>query len=688
MAAKIGVNERDLRRREGPISAKTTGKIRDFFQNQSVDTGIATQSDIFSGEIITEIKDGLPGSKILNVEEMQVRTIRSYKKDSEKEKLEVNTESGLAKRPDIKKEEDINPLSEKEAETLILQHEYIRDPVHKDIWITALEREIIDSAAFQRLHGLKQLGPTYLVYPGATHSRFLHSIGTLHCAEQMIEIVNRNYKIYERPFLLNVGPYQHLLIRVCALLHDLAHMPYGHTLESEGNLREKEWKDSSRLELWLGSDDKSKKSVAKTIKDFLCKSGISEEKAIGFIDDIRKYIPVNKEKQADYLMNLEYPFIVDIVGNTLCADLLDYLDRDMYYCGLREKSGDRVTKYLAVVRVNSSNDDNTHFKQADSAPGKGRIVLLAYRVEREHSPTGGSKIVQKSEIHSEAIDLLRRRYALAEKVYFHRTKIAASAMLISATASASIDFQDIFDISDEAFISKLANDNNPRTKRLITKYKARQLYKLAYEIKYHPRQDEGRESLMLHDEWYPLYRKPKWRQEKEAEIENIAGLPEGSVVIYCPELGMNLKQFEMLVQNRPDSEIKPLKDILDLTRQKEMTAINERFEQLWKLQIFVDPEVIDAATPSRKLDNFSKICEEIMGFPNQRSDLDYDFKGVGRPIDDQIALRVMEEYEMKNDIKVPVDLLGELVDASRRARGSSRIEQCREHLEAIMKSNK
>jgi HD superfamily phosphohydrolase len=465
-------------------------------------------------------------------------------------------------------------------------------------------------------------------------------------------------------------------------------MPYGHTLESEGNLREREWKDSSRLELWLGSGDKSKKSVAKTIKDFLCKSGISEEKADRFIDDIRKYIPVNKEKQADYLMNLEYPFIVDIVGNTLCADLLDYLDRDMYYCGLREKSGDRVTKYLAVVRVNSSNDDNTHFKQADSVPGKGRIVLLAYRVEREHSPTGGSKIVKKSEIHSEAIDLLRRRYALAEKVYFHRTKIAASAMLISATTSASIDFQDIFDISDEAFISKLANDNNPRTMRLITKYKARQLYKLAYEIKYHPRQDEDQESLRLHNEWYPQYRKPKWRQEKETEIEHIAGFPEGSVVIYCPELGMNLKQFEMLVQNRPDSEIKPLKDILDATRVKEMTAINERFEQLWKLQIFVDPEVLDASTPDEKLLDFSKTCEEIMGFPNQRSDLDYDFKGKGRSIDDQIAFRIMKEYEIENKVQVPMDMFNELVGASRRASGSDRIEKCREHLRAVMQSNR
>lgn len=595
-----------------------------------------------------------------------------------------------------KKNESSATLSKDEAGRLLIQHENIRDPIHQDIWITALERELIDTAAFQRLRDLKQLGPTHLVYPGAVHSRFLHSIGTLCCAQQLVEVVNRNCDIYNKSELIRVGKYQQLLVRTCALLHDLAHMPFGHTLENEGNLREPEWKDSKRVRLWLGNEDESSKSIAKTIRDFLEKTGIEEKKAVRFVEDIRRYlIPPDKKKQPDYPMDLEYPYIVDIVGNTLCADLLDYLNRDTYFCGLHERSGDRVVKYLAVVSVKRKKDGKSdggdryeRFEETGDDPtGRGRVVLLAYRVEREHAPDGGQKIVPKSEIHSEAIDLLRRRYALAEKVYFHRTKIAASAMLISATANASPNWDEIFDISDEAFLSKLEASANKRTKHLITKYKARQLYKVVYEVKYRPRSDEEKDSLALYNDWYPDYRNPSWRTEKEKEIEELAGFPDGSVVIYCPELGMNLKQFEMLVQNHPGDEIKPLKGILDPTREKEMQAINERFEQLWKMQVLIDPDVLDVSMPSDRLHDLNKICEEIIGFSNERDDL--DLKGKGRPIDDQVAYRVIREYQgTHSGVSVPVDMFHELVTASRRADRLNRMEQCRKHLEALMKPAK
>jgi len=87
-------------------------------------------------------------------------------------------------------------ISDELALRLLAQHEIVRDPVWGDIWITALERAIIDAPAFQRLRLLKQLGPTHLVYPGAVHTRFLHSIGTVHCVEQLIRTANRNHEVY------------------------------------------------------------------------------------------------------------------------------------------------------------------------------------------------------------------------------------------------------------------------------------------------------------------------------------------------------------------------------------------------------------------------------------------------------------------------------------------------------------
>ena len=65
-----------------------------------------------------------------------------------------------------------NPIFKELLET----NESIRDPVHGDIGITLLEKSLINLNIFQRLRGIYQLGPTHMVYPGATHTRFLHSI--------------------------------------------------------------------------------------------------------------------------------------------------------------------------------------------------------------------------------------------------------------------------------------------------------------------------------------------------------------------------------------------------------------------------------------------------------------------------------------------------------------------------------
>lgn len=671
LGRQLRVSDRELREKHEQPSPRTVAKLRAFFGGDPISPELHIPTIFTAGN---HDKTGLRANGTDKTSNHEVKGEMSRRL----------TQPSLV----INSDESQPPFPDDLAEALLTQHESIRDPIHKDIWITALERELIDTPAFQRLRNLKQLGPTYLVYPGAVHDRFLHSIGTMFCAEQIVDVVNHNYAIYRKPNLIKVGHYQHLLIRICALLHDLAHMPFGHTLGKEGNLRDDEWKDSKRVELWLG--DKSE--IVSKVISFVKNCGLSESQAQQFVQDIRRYVvPQDKSKQRAYPMTLQYPFIVDIVSNTLCADLLDYLERDTYYCGLRERSGDRVVKYLAIVRVKPSpgaEQPYTKFIETDDeVVGKGRIVLLSYRVERAHTPSGGSKTVPKSEIHSEAIDLLRRRYALAEKVYFHRTKIAASAMLISAAANASLEWDEVYRISDEAFLMILQGSSNLRARQLISKYTARKLYKSLYEIKYRPYNDGDTDSLNLYDELYPNYRKANWRSEKEKEIEDTSGLPPGSVSIYCPELGMNMKQFEMLVQNHPGDEIKPLKAIVDPTRQKEMAAINERFEQLWKLRILIDPEEVDVTVPSDRLYDISKICEEVMGFSNERTDL--DLKGKGRPVNDQIAFRIINEFRGKHpDVTVPTTVFDELVTASRRAEGVNRIEQCRRHLEATMKSVK
>src|SRR6185437_2515996 len=129
----------------------------------------------------------------------------------------------------------VDPLTDEEATRALDPVDVIRDPLHGDIRLTALERTIVDTPEFQRLRGINQLALTVVAYPGAVHTRFLHSLGTLHVCSQMIKTCNANARVYSRlagpkdPVPLRLRPYQVLLARLCALMHDMAHVAFGHT---------------------------------------------------------------------------------------------------------------------------------------------------------------------------------------------------------------------------------------------------------------------------------------------------------------------------------------------------------------------------------------------------------------------------------------------------------------------------
>jgi len=508
-----------------------------------------------------------------------------------------------------------NKLPKDKMEFLLTPHEIVRDPVHCDIVITALERKIIDTEAFQRLRFLMQLGPTHIVYPGAVHNRFLHSLGTLYCANMLVDIVNKNYAIYSKSkkYFVNIEPYPHLLIRLCALLHDVAHVPFGHTLEDEGNLSKGEWDDTKRSNLWLGKNSE----MSKTIIDFVKSLDITDESANIFMEDIRKYILHNGD-----LMDLEYPFISDLISNTICADLLDYIDRDNYFCGLTEKAGYRTIKYFAavnVIRHNKKSKDNEYeyTPTAENKNAKARIVLLQYRLEKEHGIGDKLITVKKKDILSEAVDLLRRRFSLAEKVYFHRTKLAASAMIISAMVSSELKMKDIYQLTDNDFLNRLSKTSNARAKNLINAYTQRRLYKVIYKVIYHESKDDDVKIAKLKNVTYQHYRVPANRKKAEEKIEKIFELAPGTISVYCPDESMNMKEFDVLMQSNPEMDIKPLKSIFDQARKKEMEAINSRFQELWCLVVYGDIQNIGV----EKICRIRDYCESEEMFDYKHDDV-------------------------------------------------------------------
>lgn len=163
---------------------------------------------------------------------------------------------------------------------------FIRDSIHGDLHLTDFELNILDTIEMQRLRRIKQLGFTNLVYPGANHTRFEHSIGTLFLANKLGNTLNLDKEVVE-------------LLRVCGLLHDVGHSPFSHV--SERALKNKH---------------------EKVTKDIVLDSGITEIIEEKFDPKLITSIIDGKTKYGK------------IISGDLDVDRMDYLARDSYYTGV------------------------------------------------------------------------------------------------------------------------------------------------------------------------------------------------------------------------------------------------------------------------------------------------------------------------------------------------------------------
>jgi HD superfamily phosphohydrolase len=466
---------------------------------------------------------------------------------------------------------------ESKAKRLLVRKKRIRDPIHKDIEVNDIEIKIIDTKDFQRLRHISQLGASYLVYPGLRHTRFEHSLGTLHMAQKMIDAINSN-PLYEKKVQAS---YEILLIRLHALLHDLAHVPFGHTIEDEGNLYPSQWKDERRVERFLGENSEIGKILIKYVGD-KCRNDL---------------IKILKAKDVA-IKDLQYPFAVDIVANTICADLLDYLKRDIYFAGLEEAYDERFLKYL-IVR---GDNDADH---------KNRLALRLF---------GNKGNIRRDNV-SEILHLLRLRYSMGEKIYFHHAKIAASAMIISAVRAVqpSISDSELFDLGDDEFLLKLQEKNNNVTNYILERFKSRRIYKSIYKYIYRPPglgyQDEVKKDKAIEE-----YRIAEKREKIERLLEKWSDLPNGSVIIYCPDPDMALKPAKARVL-WTDNTIYELKDVPDPHIKGEVDSINENHRRLWQLSVFIAPDFYESDKAKYVASDFAKeigLKNDIEEYPDDQ----------------------------------------------------------------------
>ncbi|MEM3594830.1 MAG: HD domain-containing protein, partial [Candidatus Jordarchaeaceae archaeon] len=110
----------------------------------------------------------------------------------------------------------------------------IRDPIHGFIELNEWERDIINHPIFQRLRRIRQLGLTDFVYPGATHTRFEHSLGVMHVATKIFDqIVKHRRDFLKKELSFTEGGLERdrVLVRLSSLLHDIGHPPFSHATE-------------------------------------------------------------------------------------------------------------------------------------------------------------------------------------------------------------------------------------------------------------------------------------------------------------------------------------------------------------------------------------------------------------------------------------------------------------------------
>ena len=217
----------------------------------------------------------------------------------------------------------------------------IQDPIHGHISLTQDELSLVDERAFQRLRNIKQLGFSELSFPGATHTRYAHSLGAMHVAGQIVDQVFDGLTLSREQ-----AAHLRLCVRLSVLFHDIGHAPLSH-------VSEKVMPPVGELELpdWLSSSERQATHEDYTLM-LLTESDLTDavHRASGGVltgEDLASLVAGRLSPKVDVsLYQLEgkslLPLLHAIVSGEVDADRMDYLRRDAFYCGVNYGNFDHM----------------------------------------------------------------------------------------------------------------------------------------------------------------------------------------------------------------------------------------------------------------------------------------------------------------------------------------------------------
>jgi uncharacterized protein len=259
----------------------------------------------------------------------------------------------------------------------------VRDPVHNFVHLREREVKLIDTAVFQRLRGIRQLAMANLVYPGALHTRFDHSLGVCHVAGLMADELGLEEEDTE-------------LVRLAALLHDLGHGPFSHVSE----ISLSRFADSTKLPPGQKRDKIHELVTAQTIR---------RDKSIMHILGGDTADRVTKLLAEGY----GHPAMKSIVSGPLDADKQDYLLRDSRFCGVTYGVYD-IHQLHRSLKLGGDDQERDLRIAADGVPAVEQFVLA--------------------------------KYYMTTNVYRHRVRLVTDQM-ISRAIALGIDKDDISELS-------------------------------------------------------------------------------------------------------------------------------------------------------------------------------------------------------------------------------------------------
>ena len=323
----------------------------------------------------------------------------------------------------------------------------IRDPIHGTLAISKRETKVLDSPAFQRLRMIKQLGFSEFSFPGATHSRYIHSLGVSYLAGVAFDFIFQDYEFSTS----KVRESYRQVLRLGALLHDIGHGPLSHTSEEvmpqleDLNVGVYHFKKEGALGDFNPKSDRRANHEDYTIK-LITDSHLTEiiNSSFGEFEPYHVACLIDKglSSRDDFFVDkgLDFRIILSqIVSSEVDVDRMDYLLRDAYFCG---------TSYGKVELNWLLNNFKYHIVDDKVHLALDRRAIYTFD------------------------DFLLSRHHMYLMVYFHHKSIIYEEMLYRYLTSSDCEYklpaqiEDYMAYTDFSLYQDMAASNNPWAKRI------------------------------------------------------------------------------------------------------------------------------------------------------------------------------------------------------------------------------